>query len=166
MAELVPGAASVVDRLFDGSVLRQRRASGTQRRELVEIVLRGGYPIAVGLAPEPRSRWFANLAALVVERVGSGLAAHLQGITAERLSPVDPAAASCFGALLETFVVTEVLKQAGWASEHVSAYHYRTADGIEVKVGSQVGLLLISGSQAQPVGDRLSVAPVDILWRP
>ncbi|MGH3994589.1 MAG: DUF4143 domain-containing protein, partial [Pseudonocardiaceae bacterium] len=175
-------------------------------------MLRGGYPIAVGLAPEPRSRWFANLAALVVERIGedvtpvrrvdvlsrflrlsaartaqvlnaaelgrdaglgrdqagaylrllelvylvvvlpawsvnltarvtkrpklhlvdSGLAAHLQGITAERLSPVDPAAASRFGALLETFVVTEVLKQAGWASEPVSAYHYRTADGVEV----------------------------------
>jgi hypothetical protein len=75
MAELVPGAASVVDRLFDGSVLRQRRASGTQRRELVEIVLRGGYPITAGL-------------------------------------------------------------------------------------------MLTSGSQAQPVGDRLSVAPVDILWRP
>ncbi len=212
MAELAPGAASVIDRLFDGSALRQRRASGTQRRELVEIVLRGGYPIAVGLAPEPRSRWFANLAALVVERIGedvtpvrrvevlgrflrlsaartaqllnaaelgrdaglgrdqagaylrllelvylvvvlpawsvnltaretkrpklylvdSGLAAHLQGITAERLSPVNPAAASRFGALLETFVVTEVLKQTGWASERVSAYHYRTADGVEV----------------------------------
>ncbi|MGH3696599.1 MAG: ATP-binding protein [Pseudonocardiaceae bacterium] len=283
MAELAPGTASVVDRLLDGSILRQRRASGAQRRELVEIVLRGGYPIAVGLAPEPRSRWFANLAALVVERVGedvtpvrrvdvlsrflrlsaartaqvlnaaelgrdaglgrdqagaylrllelvylvvvlpawsvnltarvtkrpklhlvdSGLAAHLQGITAERLSPVDPAAASRFGALLETFVVTEVLKQAGWASELVSAYHYRTADGvevdlvletadgrvaaIEVKAGSQVsvsamrgltqlrdrlgarfvaGLMLTSGGQAQPVGDRLSVAPVDILWTP
>ena len=269
--------------LFDGSVLRQRRASGMQRRELVEIVLRGGYPIAVELAPAPRSRWFANLAALVVERVGedvtpvrrvdvlgrflrlsaartaqvlnaaelgrdaglgrdqagsylrllelvylvvvlpawsvnltarvtkrpklhlvdSGLAAHLQGITAQRLSPVDPAAASRFGALLETFVVTEVLKQAGWASELVSVYHYRTDDGvevdlvletadgrvaaIEVKAGSQVagsalrgltqlrdrlgarfvaGLLLTSGSQAQRVGDRLSVAPVDILWTP
>ncbi len=282
MAELAPGAASVVDRLFDGSVLRQRRASGTPRRDLVEIVLRGGYPIAGGLAPEPRSRWFANLAALVVERVGddvtpvrrldvlsrflrlsaaqtaqvlnaaelgrdagrgrdqasaylrllelvylvivlpawsvtltarvtkrpklhlvdSGLAAHLQGLTAERLSPVDPAAASRFGALLETFVITEVLKQVGWASERVSAYHYRTADGvevdlvletadgrvaaIEVKAGSQVTasalrgltqlrdrlgprfvacLVLTSGTQAQPVGDRLSVAPGDTLWR-
>ncbi len=279
MTELAPGAVSVVDRLFDGSVLQQRRASGTSRRELVEIVLRGGYPIAVGLEPGPRSRWFANLAALVVEDVmpvrrvdvlsrflrlsaartaqvlnaaelgrdaglgrdqagtylrllelvylvvvlpawsvtltarvtkrpklhlvDSGLAAHLQGITAERLSPVDPAAASRFGALLETFVVTEVLKQAGWASELISAYHYRTADGVEVdlvletadgrvagidvKAGSQVtvsamrgltqlrdrlgarfvaGLILTTGDQTQPISDRLSVAPVDILWRP
>lgn len=132
----------------------------------------------------------------------SGPRAHLQGITAERLSPVDPGAASRFGALLETFVVTEVLKQAGWAAETASAYHYRTADGVEVdlvleaadgrvvaveiKAGSQVtasamrglvqlrdrlgvrfiaGVVLTSGSQAQRVGDRLSVAPVDILWR-
>ncbi|MGH3930291.1 MAG: ATP-binding protein, partial [Pseudonocardiaceae bacterium] len=280
-----PGAVSVVDRLFAGSVLRQRRIAGLPRRELVETVLRGGYPIAVGLAPEPRSRWFADLAALVVERIGndvtpvghadvlsrflrlsaawtgqllnaaelgrdaglgrdqagaylrllelvylvvvlpawsvnltltsrmtkrpklhlvdSGLAAHLQGITAEQFSPVDPNAVSRFGVLLETFVVTEVLKQAGWASEVVSAYHYRTTDGvkvdlvleaadgrvvaIEVKAGSQVttnamrgltqlrdllgarfvaGLLLTSGIQTQRVGDRLSIAPVDFLWRP
>ncbi|MGH3937639.1 MAG: ATP-binding protein [Pseudonocardiaceae bacterium] len=285
VAELVPGAVSVVDRLFDGSMVGQRRIAGMPRRELVEIVLRGGYPIAVGLASELRSRWFANLAALVVEWIGddvtpvrradvlgrflqlsaartgqllnaaelgreaglgrdqagaylrllelaylvvvlpswsvnrtltsrmtkrpklhlvdSGLAAHLQGITAERFSPVDPAAASRFGVLLETFVVTEVLKQAGWASEVVSAYHYRTTDGvkvdlvleaadgrvvaIEVKAGSQVttsamrgltqlrdllgarfvaGLLVTSGIQTQRLGDRLSVAPVDILWRP
>ncbi|MGQ0778495.1 MAG: ATP-binding protein [Pseudonocardiales bacterium] len=285
VAELMPDAVSVVDRLFDGSVPGRRRAAGMPRRELVEIVLRGGYPIAVGLAPEPRSRWFANLAALVIERIGddvtpvrradvlgrflrlsaartgqllnaaelgrdaglgrdqagaylrllelvylvvalpawsvnltltsrmtkrpklhlvdSGLAAHLQGITAEQFSPVDPAAASRFGALLETFVVTEVLKQAGWASEVVSAYHYRTTDGvevdlvleaadgrvvaIEVKAGSQLtasalrgltqlrdrlgtrfvaGLLVTLGIQTQRVGDRLSVAPVDILWRP
>jgi hypothetical protein len=32
MTELVPGAASVADRLFDGSALRHRRASGTPRR--------------------------------------------------------------------------------------------------------------------------------------
>jgi len=28
------------------------------------------------------------------------------------------------------------------------------------------GLLLNTGSQAQRVGDRLSVAPVDLLWTP
>lgn len=82
--------------------------------------------------------WSVNLTARVTKRpklhlVDNGLAAHLEGLTAERLSPVDPAAASRFGALLETFVVTEVLKQAGWALELVSAYHYRTADGVEVR---------------------------------
>lgn len=281
-AELTPGSRSAVDRLFDGSLLRDRRTSGMERRELVEAVLRGGYPISVGLDAGPRGRWFSNLVTLVVERIGedvtpvrrtdmlsrflrlvaartaqvlnaaeigrdaglgreqagkylrllelvylavelpawstktrsrvtkrpklhfvdSGLAAHLQGITAERLSPVDPDAATRFGALLETFVVTEVLKQSGWAAQPASAHHYRTTDGyevdlvletpdgrvagIEVKAGSRAtpgatrglarlrddcgerfvaGILLTTGSQAQYLGDRLAVAPVDSLWR-
>lgn len=155
----------------------------------------------------PLPAWASNLSSRVTKRpklhlVDSGLAAHLQGVTADRLSPVDPAAATRFGALLETFVVTEVIKQAGWASRAVDAYHYRTSDGvevdivleaydsrvcaIEVKAGSQLtpgstrglehlrdrlgdrflaGVVLNSGQQAQRIGDRLAVAPVDALWR-
>lgn len=153
MAEIVPDSPSVVDRLFDGSL------------------------------------------------DDSGLAAFLQGVTADRMSPVDPAAVSQFGALLETFVVTEVLKQMGWASQLATAYHYRTTDGVEValvlealdgrvtaaevKAGSRVnaastrglvhlrdrlgerfvaGVVLTTGGQAQRLGDRLAVAPVDMLW--
>lgn len=281
-AELQPGARSIADRLFDGSVLRARRTSGVERSEIVEAVLRGGYPIAVELSAPARGRWFANLAALVVERVGddvapvrhrpvatrflrlaaartaqvataaeigrevglgrdqagsylrllelayltvalpawstnlsarvtkrpklhlvdSGLAAHLQGVTADRLSAIDPAAATRFGALLETFVVTEVLKQLGWAELAVEASHFRTSDGVEVdlvleaadgriaavevKAGGQAGagttrglvhmrdrlgdrfvagLVLTTGPEAQSIGDRLAVAPVDTLWR-
>src|SRR5690606_35382336 len=74
MAELVPGAAPVVDRLFDGSLATVRRASATGRAELVELVLRGGYPIAVSLPPEPRSRWLDSLATLIVERAGADVA--------------------------------------------------------------------------------------------
>lgn len=114
---------------------------------------------------------------------------------------LDPAGAASFGALLETFVVTEVVKQLGWSSTVARPFHYRTADGVEVdlvleaadgrvtaieiKAGSQLttaatrglvhlrdrlgdrfiaGLVLNTGSQAQRVGDRLSVAPVDQLW--
>ncbi len=280
MAELVPAAPSIVDRLFDGGV-PQRRTSAMSRPELVDAVLRGGYPIAVGLAPGARQRWFGNLATLVVERIcddvtvvrnpdtlgrflrlaaagtaqlrnaaeigrevglgrdqsgtylrllelvyltvelpawsanlssrvtkrsklhlaDSGLAAHLQGVTDQQLAPTDPAGAAKFGALLETFVVTEVVKQLGWSSTVARPFHYRTADGvevdlvleaadgrvtaIEVKAGSGLttaairglvhlrdrlgdrfvaGLVLNTGSQAQRVGDRLSVAPVDQLW--
>jgi predicted AAA+ superfamily ATPase len=280
-AELIPGAPSVVDRLFDGSVLRLRRTSELRRADVVELVLQGGYPIVIGLPPEARTRWFANLATLVVERIAedvaplrrtdvagkllrlsaartaqllniaeigrdagigrdqagnylrlfelaylviqlpawstnlsareakrpkihladSGLAAHVQGITAKRLSPVDPAAVSRFGALLETFVVTEVIKQSGWASQLVNAFHFRTNDGIEVdlvleamdgqvcaieikaaggltpgatrgleylrdRLGERfvAGLVLTMGSQAQRIGDRLAVAPIDALW--
>jgi hypothetical protein len=212
MAELAPGAASIVDRLFDGSLLASRRSSAADRSSIVELVLRGGYPIATTLPPATRSRWLGSLEELIVERAGddapplrrpevlarflrlsaartaqvlniaelgrdaglgrdqageyvrvleliyltvtipawstnlsariakrpklhmvdSGLAAHLQGLTADRLSPIDPDAVRRFGALLETFAVTEVLKQSGWASVQVAPYHFRTSDGVEV----------------------------------
>lgn len=244
-------------------------------------MLRGGYPIAVGLAGSVRTRWFANLATLVVERVSddvttvrntamlgrflrlaaantaqtrnaaelgtevglgrdqtatylrllelvyltfelpawstnltsrvskrpklhlvdSGLAAHLQGVTTEQLAPTDPVGATRFGHLLETFVVTEIVKQLGWSAVDAQPFHYRTSDGVavdlvleasdgrvagvEVKAGSAftsasvrglqrlrdqlgdrfvAGLVLNTGSQAQQVDDRISVAPVDELW--
>jgi predicted AAA+ superfamily ATPase len=282
MAELEPAGRSVVDRLFDAELPR-RRVAAMDRRTLVSAVLRGGYPIAVGLAPEARGRWFANLATLVVERVSddvthirntgvlarflrlaaastaqtrnaaelgrevglgrdqagaylrllelvylaielpawsanllareskrpklhlvdSGLAAHLQGLTAERLAPTDPAGAAKFGPLLETFVVTEIIKQLGWSSVSARPFHFRTAKGvevdlvlesddgrvvaIEVKAGSAInagsssglqhlrdqlgdrfvaGWVLNTGPQAQRIGDRLAVAPVDELWAP
>lgn len=280
-AELNGSATSIVDRLFDGSILTERRDTGIKRADLVRLMLRGGYPIAIGLADQARDRWFANLATLVVERIShdiarvrhtdllarflrlcaartaqmsnaadigrdvevaresaasylrllelayliiqlpawsaglsgriakrpkmhladSGLAAHLQGVTAERLSPTDPAAVTQFGALLETFVVTEIIKQLGWSKTSAAPHHFRTAsqvevdlvleaaDGrvcaVEVKAGSVAteqatrgltylrdrlgdrfvaGLLLTTGSQAQRLGDRLAIAPVDVLW--
>lgn len=211
VAELEPGSRSIVDRLFEGERLR-RPTSPMSRTALVDLVLRGGYPIAVGLPTAARDSWFADLAGLVVERitddvrdvrdidelrrflrltaattsqtrnaaeigrelgigreqarnhlrlldlvyltielpawstnlgsrvtkrpklhlVDSGLAAHLQGLTADRLAATDPSGASSFGALLETFVVTEVVKQLGWSSVVTRPHHFRTADGIEV----------------------------------
>lgn len=211
MAELWPGAPSIVDSLFGGAV-PQRRTSAMSRADLVDVVLRGGYPIAVGLPTDARQRWFGNLATLVVERISddvtvvrnadtlgrflrlaaagtaqlrnaaeigrdvglgrdqsatylrllelvyltvelpawspspsarvakrpklhlvdTGLAAHLQGLTPGRLGPTDPAGAARFGALLETFVVTEVVKQLGWSSTLARPFHYRTPDGVEV----------------------------------
>ena len=81
--------------------------------------------------------WSTNLASRVAKRpklhlVDSGLAAHLQGVTAQQLAPTDPAGAARFGALLETFVITEVVKQLGWSSTIARPYHYRTAETVEV----------------------------------
>lgn len=212
MAELASRTTSLIDQLFDQSLIGRRRTSALDRGAIVDNVLRGGYPIAVALEKSARTRWFRNLATLVVERakddagatlrpdllrrllqlsaaqtahvvnvaemgrdgglgrdqageyirvlelvylllrlpawstnltsrvtkrpklhmVDTGLAGYLQGISAERVGPTDPAGASRFGALLETFVVTEVVKQIGWASLEVEPYHFRTADGIEV----------------------------------
>jgi predicted AAA+ superfamily ATPase len=211
MAELNPTPVSIIDRLFSGAPIT-RRAVEFDRAEVVDAVLRGGYPIAVNLPAPARSRWFTSLATLVVERaaddvapvrntsalghflrlaaastaqtrnaaelgrevglgrdqaaaylrlleltyltfelpawstnptsrvikrsklhlVDSGLAAHLQGVTPEQLRPTDPVGAARFGALLETFVVGEVVKQLGWSVVVAQPYHYRTADGVEV----------------------------------
>ncbi|MGL5929553.1 MAG: ATP-binding protein [Dermatophilaceae bacterium] len=210
-AELVSPSTTFPDRLFSG-IPPARRLRGTPRDELVADVVRGGYPIAVELSDAASSRWFANLARLVVERVSddvtpvrgagtltrflrlaaastaqtrnaaelgrdvdlgrdqaaaylrllelvyltftipawsanltskvtkrpklhlvdSGLAAHLQGLTVDGLRPTDPVGAARFGPLLETFVVTEVVKQLGWSEVDAEPFHYRTTDGVEV----------------------------------
>jgi predicted AAA+ superfamily ATPase len=67
-----------------------------------------------------------------VHVIDTGLAAHLLGITAERLSSADAAALAEYGHVVETFGVNEILKQAEWAESAVSFGHYRTRDGSEV----------------------------------
>jgi predicted AAA+ superfamily ATPase len=67
-----------------------------------------------------------------VHVVDSGLAAYLNGITAARLARRDPAILTEFGHLLETFVVNEIIKQAGWAETAVQFSHLRSKDGQEV----------------------------------
>lgn len=64
--------------------------------------------------------------------VDSGLAAHLLGITAEKLERRDAATLTEFGHLLETFVVGELLKQASWHDDIDHVGHWRTSDGAEV----------------------------------
>jgi uncharacterized protein len=67
-----------------------------------------------------------------VHVVDSGLAARLLGLTPAKLERRDPATLTEFGHLLETFVVGEVLKQASWSDDSISAGHWRTHDGMEV----------------------------------
>ncbi|PAP78962.1 ATPase [Rubrivirga sp. SAORIC476] len=78
--------------------------------------------------------WSTNLSKRLVKSpkllvVDSGLAAHLTGFEAPGDGAVDLP-----GFLLETFVVGELAKQAGWNSRHVSLHHYRTQRGREVDV--------------------------------
>lgn len=82
----------------------------------------------------------------------SGLAAHLQGIDADRLAR-DP---SLFGPLLETFVAMEIKKQTGWSRGRVSLYHYRTRGGadevdlvLERADGSIVGVEIRASSRVE-----------------
>jgi predicted AAA+ superfamily ATPase len=62
--------------------------------------------------------------------IDSGLLAALQGLTHERLTRDR----TRFGALLETFVFAELLKQAGWEPDPPRASFFRTRDGEEVDI--------------------------------
>jgi predicted AAA+ superfamily ATPase len=129
--------------------------------------------------------------------VDSGMCAHLAGFGAERLRR-DPVRG---GSLIESFVLSEIMRQLAWSDAFARLYHYRTRDGeevdaviehhdgrivgIEVKASSSVsgddlrhlrhlrdkagdsfhrGVLLYTGTEVLPLGDRLIAAPIDSLW--
>jgi predicted AAA+ superfamily ATPase len=146
--------------------------------------------------------WSPNLGQRLIKApklhlVDTGLACHLLGADAQRLSEDRP----LFGRLLETFVVGELRKQLSWTDPQTVLCHFRTirgvevdvvlerADGsvaaIEVKASATVGpadfvalqalrdllggrfrsgLVLYTGDQMVPFGDRLWLAPIPVLW--
>ena len=78
--------------------------------------------------------WSNNLTTRIVKHrkvhlVDSGLTAHLLGTTADKLAR--PGAPE-LGALLETFVFTEIAKQASWSETEVTLSHFRDRAGLEV----------------------------------
>jgi len=80
--------------------------------------------------------WSRNPTARVVKHAkvhvtDTGLAASLLGISPESLAmPVAPAR----GALVETFIVNELAKQATWSEAEVRLHHWRVSGGAEVDV--------------------------------
>lgn len=78
--------------------------------------------------------WSRNLLARAVRHpkvhlCDTGLAAHLLGVSPRALArPVAPAR----GALVETFIVGELLKQATWNEPDVRVHHWRDRSGREV----------------------------------
>lgn len=79
--------------------------------------------------------WTANLRKRLLKTpkvvmVDTGLAAYLQNVDARRLK-AEPA---LLGPLLETFVITELLKQQTWSATQPEVGHFRTAHGEEVDV--------------------------------
>jgi ATPase of the AAA superfamily len=60
-----------------------------------------------------------------------GLTAHLLGATSERLTSLD---SPHMGGLLESFVVTELLKQQGWSDSDFTLSHYRDSMGGEIDI--------------------------------
>ena len=84
--------------------------------------------------------WFQNQLKRLVKTpklhfLDSGLLGALLGATAERIAKDR----SSFGPLLETFVFSEVLKQASWFGESCALYHYRDKDQDEVDLVIETG---------------------------
>lgn len=146
--------------------------------------------------------WSANLGHRLVKSPkllisDTGLAVSLLGVTAERLAENG----TLLGGLLETFVAMELRKAAGWSTEAVQLFHYRTQAGqevdvllengmgqlvgVEVKASATVtssdfkglrgiaeaagdrfvrGVVLYTGSQVIPFGERLYALPMSVLW--
>ena len=84
--------------------------------------------------------WFQNQVKRLVKTpklhfLDSGLLGTLLRATAERVARDR----SIFGTLLETFVFSEVLKQASWLGESCAVYHYRDKDQDEVDLVIEAG---------------------------
>jgi len=128
--------------------------------------------------------------------VDAGLLAHLLGADEAGIAGDDQVT----GRLLESFVVTEILKHVDWAVIGASAYHYRQRDdevdlvlenragdiaAVEVKAAASLrpkdwrpleklrdgrgerfkaGVVIYTGAQTLPLGDRLWAVPISGLW--
>lgn len=91
--------------------------------------------------------WFTNRLKRMIKTpklhfLDTGLLAALRGLTAERLSSDREA----LGALLESFVFSEVAKLISWADREVTVHHYRDKDQHEIDLvleredGAMVGI--------------------------
>lgn len=81
--------------------------------------------------------WGTTISARSVEApkihvVDSGVGGHLLRLSRSKLERGDASALTEFGHLAESFVVQEVIRQASWMSDIVTAGHWRTRDGDEV----------------------------------
>jgi hypothetical protein len=123
--------------------------------------------------------WFTNRLKRMVKTpklhfLDAGLLAALRGLTAERLSSDRDA----LGALLETFVFSEIAKLITWTDREVTVHHYRDKDqhevdlvlerddgaivGLEVKASATVTERDFGGLRrlARACGDRLKLGLV------
>ncbi|MFC1629058.1 ATP-binding protein [Gemmatimonadota bacterium] len=80
--------------------------------------------------------WSANLGKRLVRApkvilTDSGLLAHLTGFSLEYIENGQGSSLEV-GRILETFVITEVMRQLSWSQKGISLFHFRTHTGQEV----------------------------------
>jgi predicted AAA+ superfamily ATPase len=81
--------------------------------------------------------WGRTLGSRIVAKpkihiLDSGIAARLLGLSLNKLNAKEPAALTEFGHLIETFTVTEILKELSWLDDSFLTGHWRTHSGEEV----------------------------------
>ncbi|MDO5066773.1 MAG: ATP-binding protein [Propionibacteriaceae bacterium] len=120
-----PGAELVLERLAES--LGLTRATVGRYLELLEsLFLLHRLPA-----------WSRNLTSRQVKRskcypADPGLTTALSGLSAQQL--LSPHGADHLGPLVEHFVVTELIRQQGWASTPYELFHLRDRNGAEVDV--------------------------------
>jgi predicted AAA+ superfamily ATPase len=88
----------------------------------------------------------------------SGIGARLLRLTPTKIVPNNPTAMSAYGHLLESFAVSELLKQASWSGNVADYGHFRTRDGEEVDLvlendeGGIVGFEIKAGNSVNGDG--------------
>jgi predicted AAA+ superfamily ATPase len=96
--------------------------------------------------------WYTNALKRLVKTpklhfLDSGLLAALRGSTATKLA----ADRMALGALLETFVLAELLKLVSWSGDDLEFFHFRDRDGNEVDI-------VLENSRGQVVGIEVKAA--------
>jgi predicted AAA+ superfamily ATPase len=94
--------------------------------------------------------WHSNQISRLVKRpklhVGdTGVACALLGLDAARLDADRPA----LGSMLETFVLQELRRQAGWRTDPVEFFHYRDRDDVEVDIVLEQGRGGVAGVEVK-----------------
>lgn len=130
LPHLLASAAARIGGLLDVAELARdaKLARDTARRYLTLLELL----FLVRRAPA----WSRNLGQRLIKAPklwfpDSGLASHLVGYDERRLQADETALA---GGLFESFVASELTKQAGWADAEPRLHHFRTAGGREVDI--------------------------------
>jgi uncharacterized protein len=95
--------------------------------------------------------WSRNQAARVIRRpklhlTDTGLAAHLLGVDADGLAA---RVAPSRGALVESFIVNELAKQASWSPFPVRLHHWRVSQGPEIDLVAERGNGRVVGIEAK-----------------